>query len=45
VDGKPVTTPVTDVKNPALVRDYESEERLVYLKDLQFDAEGRPILL
>jgi hypothetical protein len=44
-DGTPVATPVTEVKNPALVRDYEAEGLLVYLKDIQFDAEGRPVIL
>lgn len=45
VDGRPVPTPLTEVKNPALVRDYESEGLLVYLKDLQYDAQGHPIIL
>jgi hypothetical protein len=27
------------------VRDYEAEGRLVYLKDLSFDAAGRPVIL
>ncbi len=31
--------------NPALVRNFESQGRLVYLKQLQFDAEGRPVIL
>lgn len=44
-DGKPVPTPLTEAKNPALVHDYQAEKLLVYLKDLQFDAEGRPVLL
>ena len=45
IDGKAVTPPLAQVHNPALVRDYESEKLLVYLKDLQFDAQGRPVLL
>ncbi|MCI0459384.1 MAG: BNR repeat-containing protein [Gemmataceae bacterium] len=44
-DGTVVKTPVTEVKNAALVRDYQSEKLLVYLKDVQFDARGRPVLL
>jgi hypothetical protein len=44
-DGRPVATPLTEVKNPALVRDYQAEKLLVYLKDVQFDAEGRPVVL
>ncbi|HEX8199114.1 MAG TPA: BNR-4 repeat-containing protein [Isosphaeraceae bacterium] len=43
--GTSVATPVTEVTNPALVRDYQAEGRLVYLKDLQFDAEGHPVIL
>jgi hypothetical protein len=43
--GQPVPTPVTEAQNPALVREYESEGLLVYLKDLQFDARGRPVIL
>jgi hypothetical protein len=37
--------PLKDVKNAALVHDYESEGRLVYLKDIQYDAHDRPILV
>jgi hypothetical protein len=36
---------LVDVKNSALVRDYQVDRWLVYLKDLQFDAAGRPIVL
>jgi hypothetical protein len=43
--GKPVSTPIDDVRNPALVHDYQAEKLLVYLKDLAFDAEGRPVIL
>ena len=45
VDGTEVETPLVAIDNPALVRDYRAEGDLVYLKDLRFDAEGRPILL
>lgn len=45
VDGMAVPTPLAPVDNPALVRDYQSEDRLTYLKDIQFDGEGHPILL
>lgn len=44
-DGKPVATPLTEPQNAALVRDYEREGLLVYLKDIQYDAEGRPVIL
>nr|MBA3484047.1 BNR-4 repeat-containing protein [Pirellulales bacterium] len=44
-DGKAVTTPLAAALNPALVHDYEEDGRLVYLKDLNFDAGGRPVIL
>lgn len=43
--GQPVATPITEVHNAALIHDYEAEQRLVYLKDLNFDAAGRPVIL
>jgi hypothetical protein len=43
--GKPVEVPLTTVKNPTLVRDYQAEGLLVYIKDLQFDRDGRPVLV
>lgn len=43
--GQTLQIPLTDIANPALVYDYLSEGLLVYLKDLQFDADGRPVLL
>lgn len=45
VDGRPLRLPLTKVKNPALVHDYQSEGRLVFLKDMLFDAEGHPVIL
>lgn len=45
VDGQAITPPLADPQCAALVRDYESEGRLVYLKDVQFDAAGNPIVL
>ncbi|NQU44474.1 BNR-4 repeat-containing protein, partial [bacterium] len=44
-DGTPIEPPLTDIQNPALIRDYQAEARLVYLKDINFDSEGRPLLL
>src|SRR5690606_17150802 len=44
-DGTPLTIPVTTVTNAALVRNYQAEGKLVYLKDLQYDKEGNPVLL
>jgi hypothetical protein len=43
--GETVDTPITNKHNDALVYDYESRDRLVYLKDVQFDAAGRPVIL
>lgn len=43
--GEPVETPLAEPHNAALVRDYEAEGKLVYLKDLAFDAAGRPVIL
>ena len=45
VDGHTLALPLTTISNAALVHDYAAEKQLVYLKDLQFDANGRPILL
>ena len=44
-DGKPVALPLTKADNPALVRDYRSEDLNVYLKDIAFTKEGNPVLL
>jgi len=45
VRGQIVQVPLREVHNEALVHDYEAEKLLVYLKDLNFDAQGRPIIL
>ncbi|HEV2293339.1 MAG TPA: BNR-4 repeat-containing protein [Tepidisphaeraceae bacterium] len=45
VNGEPLEVPLKDPKNAALVHDHEAAGELVYLKDLQFDQRGRPILL
>lgn len=45
VNGEPLVTPLTEVKNPALVHDYESEGLLVYAHDLQYDNAGNPVIL
>lgn len=45
IDGKPLTLPLTEVKNPALVHDFAADKRNVYMKDINFDAEGNPVLL
>lgn len=43
--GEVVGTPLTEINNAAMVHDYEAEGKLVYLKDLNFDASGRPVIL
>jgi hypothetical protein len=43
--GDVVTTPLTEPQNAALVHDYEAMGKLVYLKDLNFDAAGRPVIV
>lgn len=45
IDGEPLSLPLTDVDNSALVADYETAGLNVYLKDLRFDAQDRPVLL
>lgn len=45
IDGRKLKLPLESVDNPALIRDYRAEKRRVYVKDIQFDAEGRPVLL
>lgn len=44
-DGTPVATPLTQADNPARVRALSNEGKLMYGMDLNFDAEGRPVLL
>lgn len=43
--GETVTLPLTDPSNVALVHDFRSESRNVYMKDLAFDSAGRPVIL
>ena len=45
VNGDQIQLPLTDLDTDALVFDYESLGKLVYLKDIQFDSEGNPVLL
>lgn len=44
-EGEAVDTPLREVNNPALVHDFAAEGLLVYLKDINFDAEGNPVVL
>ncbi len=43
--GVKLETPLKKPDNPALVHDYFTPETNVYMKDITFDAEGRPIIL
>ncbi len=43
--GEPVRTPIVDPASPALVHEYRADGRLVYVKDIGFDAVGRPVIL
>ncbi|MFW6189192.1 MAG: BNR-4 repeat-containing protein [Planctomycetota bacterium] len=43
--GEPVEMPLEERDNSALAVDWEAEGLLCYLKTLQFDAEGRPVIL
>jgi hypothetical protein len=43
--NKPVQLPLTDPSCSALIHDYRSEKRLVYMKDIGFDSKGQPAIL
>ncbi|MEW6355866.1 MAG: BNR-4 repeat-containing protein [Planctomycetota bacterium] len=45
VQGEAVDVPLTEIKNKALVHDYEAEKLLVYIQDINYDAAGNPIIL
>ena len=45
IDSHILSLPLTDVQNPALVRDYETAGLNVYLKDLRYDEQDHPVLL
>ena len=45
VNGEPLQIPLLTPQNNALVKDYETEGKLVYLNDLNFDEEGNPVIL
>jgi len=44
-DGRELTLPLTKPVNPALVHDYQREGLNVYLKDISFDVDERPVIL
>ncbi len=43
--GQVLEVPLTEPDNPALVHEYQSEGRNVYMKDVVFDADGHPVVL
>jgi len=45
INGGIVNTPVRSIKNEALVRDFQSEGKLVHIYDLNFDGKGDPVIL
>ena len=45
VDGRLLTTPLADPRNPALVVDYEARGRLFYITKLLFDENSHPVIL
>lgn len=45
VKGEPLKLPLTETNNPALAYDSRAENLLVYLKDVNFDRNGRPVIL
>jgi hypothetical protein len=45
VAGEALETPLVDVDNAARLFDYASQGKNVYLKDMDFDEQGNPVLL
>jgi len=45
INGNRISLPVTDPSTSGLVKEYFSQKRNVYLKDVNFDAQGNPIAL
>lgn len=45
VDGKPMELPLSVVDNAALVHDYDTQKRNVYISDVNFDEKGNPVIL
>jgi hypothetical protein len=44
-DGQNLALPLKDIKNPALVNDYQAQKLNVYLKDIRFDKNRMPVIL
>ncbi len=45
VQGKKLDIPLTKPLNGALVKNYQKEGKLVYIHDIQFDKDKRPVIL
>jgi len=45
IDHKRLSIPLTEKSNDALIRNFEAENKLVFLKDLNFDYDGNPVIL
>ncbi|GAB3252383.1 BNR-4 repeat-containing protein [Larkinella harenae] len=44
-DGKTVQVPLTEISNPALVKEYKSQGLNAYISDVNYDEAGHPIIL
>jgi len=42
--GKPLVTPLNAVQNDAMVHDYQKDGLLVYINDVNYDSQGRPVI-
>ncbi len=45
VDGEKLQIPLDSSYNPAMVREYQKEGLLVYMKDIDYDKKGNPVIL
>ena len=45
IEGTTISPPLVDPKNPALVKAYSANRRLVYLNSMTLDNEGNPVIL
>ena len=43
--GQKVQLPLTSIDNPALIKNFQAEELNCYLKDINFDEDGNPIIM
>ncbi len=44
-EGTPLELPLTEIENPALVHDYYTKDLNVYMKDITYDKDNRPVIL